>query len=79
MCPVIKTRPAIEIINKNNYVGVENLLQDKKGKTDASSIPSTGSVIGFEKDDILLGKGTSGTKKKAEQKAAKDAFEKMAK
>ena len=30
-------------------------------------------------DDILLGKGTSGTKKKAEQKAAKDAFEKMAK
>ena len=27
----------------------------------------------------LLGQGTSSTKKKAEQKAAKDAFEKMAK
>lgn len=51
----VKERITTEIINKNNYVGVENLLQDKKGKTDASSIPSTGSVIGFEKDDILLG------------------------
>ena len=30
-------------------------------------------------DDILLGKGTSSTKKKAEQLAAKAAFDKMAK
>ena len=35
--------------------------------------------MGVYLDDILLGQGTSSTKKKAEQKAAKDAFEKMAK
>jgi cysteinyl-tRNA synthetase len=33
--------------------------------------------MGVYLDDILLGQGTSSTKKKAEQKAAKDAFEKM--
>ena len=36
-------------------------------------------TMGVYLDDILLGQGTSSTKKKAEQKAAKDAFEKMAK
>jgi ribonuclease-3 len=35
--------------------------------------------MGVYLDDILLGKGTSTTKKKAEQKAAKDAFNKLAK
>lgn len=35
-------------------------------------------TMGVYLDDILLGKGTASSKKKAEQKAAKDAFEKMA-
>lgn len=51
----VRERVYIDTISKKNYVGVENLLQDKKGKTDATTIPSSGNVIGFQKDDILLG------------------------
>ena len=51
----VRERVYIDTISKKNYVGVENLLQDKKGKTDATTIPSSGNVIGFKKDDILLG------------------------
>lgn len=51
----VRERVYIDTISKENYVGVENLLQDKKGKTNATTIPSSGNVIGFEKDDILLG------------------------
>ncbi|WP_304580989.1 putative dsRNA-binding protein, partial [Dubosiella newyorkensis] len=35
-------------------------------------------TMGVYLDDICLGVGVSSTKKKAEQMAAKDAFEKMA-
>ena len=42
-------------INENTYVGVENLLQNKQGKTISSSVPNNGKVIQFEKGDILLG------------------------
>lgn len=41
-------------LNKDNYVSVENLLKDKKGKTCASSIPE-GVAIGFKKNDVLIG------------------------
>lgn len=42
-------------VDENTYVGVENLLQNKKGKTIASSIPSSGNIIAFEKGNILIG------------------------
>ena len=42
-------------IDENTYVGVENLLQNKQGKTVASSIPNSGKVIQFEIGDILIG------------------------
>ena len=42
-------------INENTYVGVENLLQNKQGKTISSSVPNNGKVIQFEKGDILIG------------------------
>lgn len=38
--------PASEV-DENTYVGVENLLQNKSGKTVASSVPTTGTVIKF--------------------------------
>ncbi len=50
-----KERINIEKIDKNNYVSVENLLQNKKGKTTATSIPSNLSLIKYKKDDILVG------------------------
>lgn len=42
-------------INENTYVGVENLLQNKRGKTIPSSVPNSGKVIQFQKGDILIG------------------------
>lgn len=42
-------------IDENTYVGVENLLQNKQGKTIANSIPTSGTVIAFNCGDILIG------------------------
>ena len=50
-----KTRIDASEMNENNYVGVENLLQEKKGKTIASSVPASGAVIAFECGDVLIG------------------------
>lgn len=50
-----KTRINVSLINENNYIGVENLLQNKQGKISASTIPKSKNVIGFECGDILIG------------------------
>ncbi len=50
-----KTRIDASEVNENNYVGVENLLQEKQGKTIASSVPTSGAVIAFECGDVLNG------------------------
>ena len=50
-----KTRIDCKTINEDNYVGVENLLQNKAGKTKATSVPTTGMVIAYQKNDILIG------------------------
>ncbi len=42
-------------MSEQSYVGVENLLQNKQGKTIASSVPANGAVIAFEAGDILIG------------------------
>lgn len=50
-----KNRIDVSKIKKETYVGVENILQDKKGKTVASAIPKSGTVIAFNCGDILIG------------------------
>ena len=50
-----KTRIDCKTTNEDNYVGVENLLQNKAGKTKATSVPTTGMVIAYQKNDILIG------------------------
>ena len=50
-----KARIDCKTINEDNYVGVENLLQNKAGKTKATSVPTTGMVIAYQKNDILIG------------------------
>ena len=50
-----KTRIDCKTINEDNYVGVENLLQNKAGKTKATSVPTTGMVVAYQKNDILIG------------------------
>ena len=51
-----KTRIPISTITVDDYIGVENLLQNKAGRTTASSLPANTDVaIAFECDDILIG------------------------
>lgn len=42
-------------IDSNSYVGVESLLQNKKGKTSSKYVPTAGNLTGFVEDDILIG------------------------
>ena len=50
-----KVRISADKLNKENYVGVENLLQNKLGKTSSNYVPSEGSFIEYLPNDILIG------------------------
>lgn len=50
-----KEKISVNDLDSNNYVGVENLLQDKKGKTTAASIPKEGNATQYLINDILIG------------------------
>lgn len=62
-----------EVIQADSRKTIQYKLIEEFGPSNAPTF-----TMGVYLDDILLGVGTSSTKKKAEQKAAKDAFEKMA-
>ena len=42
-------------LNSFNYVGVENLLQDRLGKCDSKYVPTKGKANLYKKNDILIG------------------------
>ena len=42
-------------VNKDTYISVENLLQNKAGKTESSCCPTNGKCIKFLPKDILIG------------------------
>lgn len=48
-------RISSNILNENNYVGVENLLKDKLGKINSNCVPVEGSFVRFKRGDILIG------------------------
>lgn len=48
-------RIAAQKLTKENYVGVDNLLTDKRGKTDSEHVPASGMCASFAENDILLG------------------------
>ncbi len=50
-----KTRINANLLNKENYVGVENLIKDKQGKVMSNYVPTSGEWLEFKKDDILIG------------------------
>ena len=50
----VKNRITSSSITTSNYVSVENLLQDKQGKTIASNVPD-GCLIHYEPGDVLIG------------------------
>jgi len=42
-------------VDKSNYVGVDNLLQNREGKTESNYVPTKGNLIGYSVGDILIG------------------------
>ncbi len=42
-------------LNERTYVGVDNLLSDKRGKTNSKYMPLEGNLTKFEEGDILIG------------------------
>ena len=55
ICYYSNTRIDAEELNEENYVGVDNLLQNKQGKTNSNCVPEKGKLCEFLKDDILIG------------------------
>ena len=50
-----KLRIGSDVLDENNYVGVDNLLPDKRGKTVSSYVPESGTFTRFDLGDILIG------------------------
>lgn len=55
VCEYSKTRIKSEELTADNYVGVENLLQDCKGKVAANKVPDGMGLTEYIKGDVLLG------------------------
>ena len=55
VCEYAKTRVKSEETSTNNYVGVDNLLQNCKGKTIASKVPVGLGLTEYWKGDVLIG------------------------
>jgi type I restriction enzyme S subunit len=50
-----KTRISFEQLDETNYVGVDNLLQNRAGKTSSNHVPTLGKLTEFRLNDILIG------------------------
>ena len=42
-------------VTEDNYVGVDNLVQNRGGKVNSSYVPMEGRLIGYEPGDVLIG------------------------
>ena len=50
-----KSRISSQDVDENSYVGVDNLLSDRGGKTTSNCVPEEGSLTCFDIGDILIG------------------------
>lgn len=50
-----KTRISFEKLDEENYVGVDNLLQNRAGKTESNYVPMSGNLTEYCEGDILIG------------------------
>lgn len=50
-----KARIVATNLNADNYVGVDNILQNRQGKTTSSYVPTTGNLTQYDSGDVLLG------------------------
>ncbi len=49
------TRICSDQLNESNYVGVDNLLQNRAGRVDSSYVPTSGNLTEFKEGDVLIG------------------------
>ena len=52
---ISKNRIAAEYLDETNFVGVDNLISDRRGRVDSQYSPTSGSMTAFSKGDILIG------------------------
>ena len=50
-----KSRISFDKLNEKNYIGVDNLLQNRMGKTNSSYLPTSGNLTAYFENDILIG------------------------
>ena len=50
-----KSRISFEKLNETNYVGVDNLLQNRAGKSLSGYVPTSGNFTEYRKNDVLIG------------------------
>ncbi len=50
-----RTRISAQELHNESYVGVDNLLQNKQGKTISSYVPTSGNLTKYETGNILIG------------------------
>ena len=50
-----KSRISHEQLDETNYVGVDNLLQNRAGKEESSYVPTSGNLTEYREGDILIG------------------------
>jgi len=50
-----KTRISHDQLDNTNYVGVDNLLQNRAGKTESNHVPTSGNLTEYRDGDTLIG------------------------
>lgn len=50
-----RNRISSSLVDSFNYVGVDNLLQNREGKTVSNYVPNAGNLTGYNIGDILIG------------------------
>ena len=55
VCKYATTRIDASEVDEDSYVGVDNLLPEKQGKTISNYVPANGQVIQFLTNDVLIG------------------------
>lgn len=50
-----KSRISFEKLDEMNYVGVDNLLQNRAGKSPSGYVPTSGNFTEYRKNDVLIG------------------------
>lgn len=50
-----KTRISFDLLDEDNYVGVDNLLQNRAGKSESNYVPTSGNLTEYRECDILIG------------------------